>query len=85
VIDYFIVNNAFISERIVEKYKLLEKKKPVKIKNMNVFKKKSYTVIEADLVHEADFVRHSQDKINKVLTSIIEENERKKEEEKETN
>jgi uncharacterized cofD-like protein len=80
VINYFIVNNSYISERIVEKYKLLEKKKPVKVKNPNIFKKKSYTVIEADLAHEADFIRHSYDKINKLLKNIIEENEKLKEE-----
>lgn len=71
IIDYFIVNNWYISDKLAEKYKSLEKKKPVKIKNPETFKWKSYKVVEADLLHENDFVRHSYDKIDKVLKKII--------------
>lgn len=71
IIDYFVVNNWYISEKLAEKYKSLEKKKPVKIKNHDAFKWKSYKVIEADLLHENTFVRHSYDKISKVVKEII--------------
>lgn len=71
IVDYFVVNNWYISEKLAEKYKSLEKKKPVKIKNHNAFKWKSYKVIEADLLHENTFVRHSYDKISKVVKEII--------------
>jgi uncharacterized cofD-like protein len=74
IIDYFVVNNGYISDRLADKYKSLEKKKPVKVKNYEAFKWKTYKVIEADLLHENDFVRHSWDKIDKVLKKIIEEN-----------
>ncbi|NVP17896.1 YvcK family protein [Candidatus Gracilibacteria bacterium] len=71
VIDYFVVNNGYISEKLAEKYKSLEKKKPVKVKNHDAFKGKSYKLIEADLLHENTFVRHSYDKIAKVIKDII--------------
>lgn len=71
VIDYFVVNNWYISEKLAEKYKSLEKKKPVKVKNHDAFKWKSYKLIEADLLHENTFVRHSYDKIAKVIKDII--------------
>ncbi|MDD3145631.1 MAG: YvcK family protein [Candidatus Gracilibacteria bacterium] len=71
IIDYFVVNNGYISEKLAEKYKNLEKKKPVKIKNHDAFKRKSYKVIEADLLHENTFVRHSYDKIGEVVKEII--------------
>ena len=53
------------------KYKSLEKKKPVKVKSNKFFKAKSYKVIEADLLHESDWVRHSYDKIAKVIENIV--------------
>lgn len=71
VIDYFVVNNWYISEKLAEKYKNLEKKKPVKVKNNDAFELKNYKVIEADLLHENTFVRHSYDKIAKVIKDII--------------
>lgn len=71
IIDYFVVNNWYISEKLAEKYKSLEKKKPVKVKNQEAFKGKSYKLIEADLLHENTFVRHSYDKIAKVIKDII--------------
>ena len=71
VIDYFVVNNWYISEKLAEKYKSLEKKKPVKVKSDDAFEWKNYKVIEADLLHENTFVRHSYDKIAKVIKDII--------------
>lgn len=71
IIDYFVVNNWYISEKLADKYKSLEKKKPVKIKTHDAFKWKSYKLIEADLLHENTFVRHSYDKISKVVKEII--------------
>ncbi len=71
IIDYFVVNNWYISEKLAEKYKNLEKKKPVKVKNNDAFERKNYKVIEADLLHENTFVRHSYDKIAKVIKEII--------------
>jgi len=71
IIDYFVVNNWYISEKLAEKYKSLEKKKPVKVKNYEAFESKHYKVIEADLLHENTFVRHSYDKIAKVIKEII--------------
>jgi len=71
ILDYVIVNNWYISDRMAEKYKSLEKKKPVKVKDHKYFKWKKYKVIEADLLHEDTFVRHSYDKISKVLDKLI--------------
>lgn len=71
IIDYFIVNNWYISDWMAEKYKSLEKKKPVKVKHPETFKGKSYKLIEADMLHENDFVRHSYDKISKILDKLI--------------
>lgn len=71
IIDYVVVNNWYISEKMAEKYKSLENKRPVKVKNQKYFRWKSYKVIEADLLHENSFVRHSYDKIAKVIQDII--------------
>jgi len=71
VLDYVIVNNGYISDKLAEKYKSLEKKKPVKVKDYDQFKWKKYKVIEADLLHENNFVRHSYDKISCVLDKLI--------------
>jgi hypothetical protein len=59
---------------MAEKYKSLEKKKPVKVKSHKYFKSKSYKVVEADLLHEHTCVRHSYDKISKVLNDLIRKN-----------
>jgi hypothetical protein len=56
---------------MAEKYKSLEKKKPVKVKSHKYFRAKSYEVVEADLLHEHDCVRHSYDKIASVLDNLI--------------
>lgn len=71
ILDYVVINNWYISEKLADKYKSLEKKKPVKVKSPKYFRAKSYKVIEADLLHENDFVRHSYSKIAKVIESII--------------
>jgi len=73
VLTHVVVNNWFINEKLAGKYKSLEKKKPVKIKNLNHFKGKSYKIIETDLLHEADWVRHSFDKVAWVIEEIVEE------------
>ena len=70
VLDYVVVNNGFISEKIVEKYKNLEWKKPVKLRDISIFENKSYRVIEEDLLHENTHVRHSYDKIEGVINKI---------------
>jgi hypothetical protein len=59
---------------MADKYKSLEKKKPVKVKHHKYFKDKSYKVIEADLLHENTFVRHSYDKIAKVINDLVRKN-----------
>ena len=74
ILDYVIVNNGYISEKLADKYKSLEKKKPVKVKHSEEFKWKSYKIIEADLLHENDFVRHSYDKISKVIDKLVRKN-----------
>lgn len=74
ILDYVIVNNGYISEKMAEKYKSLEKKKPVKVKDHKCFKWKHYKVIEADLLHENTFVRHSYDKISKVIDQLVRKN-----------
>jgi uncharacterized cofD-like protein len=70
-LDAVIVNNGHIAEDIVAKYKAEENKKPVKIKDHSIFTRKSYQVIEYDIVNDADVVRHDPIKLAKVLQSII--------------
>jgi 2-phospho-L-lactate transferase/gluconeogenesis factor (CofD/UPF0052 family) len=74
ILDFVVVNNWYISEKMAEKYKSLEKKKPVKVKNHKIFKWKSYELIEADLLHENTFVRHSFEKVGKVIDEIVRKN-----------
>ena len=73
ILDYVVVNNGYISDKIVEKYKILEWKKPVKVKDKTIFENKSYKIIEADLLHENAYIRHSYDKIGKVISDIVKE------------
>jgi len=61
-----------ISEDMVEKYKKEDGKKPVKLKHKKDFKGKKYKVLERDLLHETDFIRHSPQKIGKVIEDIVE-------------
>ncbi|MFK7780180.1 MAG: YvcK family protein [Candidatus Gracilibacteria bacterium] len=71
ILDYVIVNNGYISDCMADKYRSLEKKKPVKVKDKKYFKGKNYKVIEADLLHQDTFVRHSYDKIGEMLDKLI--------------
>ncbi len=71
ILDYIIVNNGFISDELAEKYKNLEKKKPVKVKDKTIFKWKSYKVLERDLLHENNYIRHSFDKIADIVNEIV--------------
>lgn len=72
ILDFVVVNNGHISDEMVEKYKEEEMKKPVKVKNIHSFEWKKYKVVERDLLHEQDFVRHSPKKIASVIEDIIE-------------
>lgn len=72
VLDYVVINNWYISEKMADKYKSLEKKKPVKVKNHSLFKDKKYKIIEVDLLHENTFIRHSYDKIAWVVADVVE-------------
>lgn len=70
-LDYVIVNNWFIAEEIVEKYKTEENKKPLKIKDITPFLAKHYKIIERDIVNDEDFVRHDPYKLAKIVEDII--------------
>lgn len=73
VLDYVVVNSWYISEDLAEKYKSIEGKSPVKVKDKDreLLKNKKYTVIETDLLHENSYVRHSYEKIAWVIKKII--------------
>lgn len=71
ILDYAIVNNGNIDDEIVEKYKIEENKKPVKVKNILDFADKNYKIIERDIVNDDDFVRHDPKKLAKILEDII--------------
>ena len=71
VIDTVVVNNGYISEEMAEKYKKLENKSPVKLKDKKTIEWKLYQVLERDLLHENAFVRHSFEKIAKVVEEIV--------------
>ena len=70
-IDYVVVNNWYISEQMADKYESLEKKRPVKVKNDTIFKTKNYKILQRDILHENNFVRHSFDKIAAVIEELI--------------
>lgn len=70
-LDYVIVNNGFISDEVVEKYRVEENKKPLKIKEPNIFLDKSYKIIERDIVNDDDYVRHNPLKLAKILEDIV--------------
>lgn len=70
IIDYVIVNDWLISDEIVEKYKIEEWKKPVKMKETHNFLKKEYKIINADMIDESDVVRHDPEKLGKVIKLI---------------
>ena len=71
-LDYVVVNNGHISDEMVEKYKLEEGKKPVKIKENDDFSDINYKVIERDLLNEQDYVRHNPEKIAGIIDEIVE-------------
>ena len=73
VLDYVIVNDGNISDYMVKKYKEVEGKKPVKIKENNKkdFKWKSYKIVERDMLHEQDYVRHSSKKIASIIDDLV--------------
>jgi len=73
VIDFIVVNNGYISDEKVEKYFHEDKKKPVKLKESDTefFTSRVYTIIEEDILHTTDLVRHSPKKIADVLRDII--------------
>lgn len=71
VIDYVVVNNWHISDEMVEKYKNEENKKPVKIKDISLFKDKKYKIVWRDLLNEKDYVRHSSEKLAWVIWDIV--------------
>ncbi|USN59503.1 MAG: YvcK family protein [Candidatus Peribacteria bacterium] len=73
VIDYVVVNSGYISDKLAEKYKSVEGKSPVKVKDRDypILQRKPYRVIERDLLHESSFVRHSYDKVGKVIKEIL--------------
>jgi len=70
IIDYVLVNSWNISEELVEKYKIEEWKKPVKLKPEMDFWDKSYKIIERDFINESDVVRHDPQKLAWVLMDI---------------
>lgn len=70
-LDYVIMNNGHIADEIVEKYKIEENKKPVKITNIRDFFDKNYKIIERDLVNDEDYIRHDPKKLAKIFEDII--------------
>ncbi|MDD2487816.1 MAG: YvcK family protein [Candidatus Gracilibacteria bacterium] len=70
-IDYVLVNNGYISDELILKYKNEENKKPVKIKDMSVFSDMNYKIIERDLVNEDDYIRHNSKKLGAVVNDFI--------------
>lgn len=72
VIDYVFVNNGHISDELVEKYKVEEGKKPVKLKDIMDFQGKKYTIIERDFINESDVVRHDPKKLAEVIKELSE-------------
>ncbi|PID87469.1 hypothetical protein CSB07_01520 [Candidatus Gracilibacteria bacterium] len=70
-LDYLVVNSGHISDYMIRKYKKQDNKKPVKIKNIDDFKRKKYKVIERDMLNDKDFVRHSSEKLASVIDDIV--------------
>lgn len=73
ILDYVVVNDGNISDYMVKKYKDSEWKKPVKIKEKDkkYLQNKSYKIIERDMLHEQDFVRHSSRKIASIIDDLV--------------
>lgn len=71
ILDFVVVNNGFIHDQIVQKYRDEEGKKPVKLKDSSVFEGKKYQIVEADVVDDMDVVRHSPTKTIVALEQIF--------------
>jgi len=73
VIDYVVVNNGYISDEMTQKYKEIESKKPVKLKDSDkeFLTQKWIHIVERDLLHEQDYVRHSSKKIASFLDDLV--------------
>ncbi len=71
VVDYVLVNNWYISDELVEKYKA-EWKNPVKCKKEMCFENKRYKIIERDFIDESDYIRHNPTKLSKAIIDITE-------------
>lgn len=73
VLDYVVVNDWYISDELASKYFDEENKKPVKVKegNREALEHANYKVLERDLLNEKDYVRHSSDKIARVISDMI--------------
>ena len=72
VLDLVLVNNGHISDDLVERYKEIEWKKPVKMKEGMNFEWKHYKVVERDFVNESDYVRHDPEKLAEAILDIRE-------------
>lgn len=75
VLDYVVVNDWYIHEKLIERYERLENKKPVKVKDISVFEGKPYKVLQRDLLYENEYeqVRYSYEKTADVIAEIVEE------------
>lgn len=71
VIDYVFVNSGEISAELVEKYKVEEWKKPVKLKTMKDFEGKKYKIIQRDFINESDVVRHDPTKLAHTIQDLV--------------
>jgi len=69
-VDYILVNNGYISDELVEKYRLEEGKKPVKVKDGSDYSSRRFKIVEKDFVNESDVVRHDPKKLAGVLIDI---------------
>ena len=70
-LDCVIVNNGNIDPDIITKYKAEENKRPLLVHDTSVFRGKSYTIIERDIVNDDDYVRHDPRKLASILEDII--------------
>ncbi len=70
MLDYVLVNNGEISQKMVDKYREEEWKKPVKLKSEMDFSNEEYQIIERDFVNSWDIVRHAPQKLANVLLDI---------------
>lgn len=71
VLDYVFVNNWEISQELVDKYKIEEWKKPVKLKDYMNFDDNEYQIIQRDFINESDVVRHDPEKLALVIEDML--------------